>query len=56
MAKIIEQRVVITLSRIVKDSADEIENLVNQDFKENVEAVVQELVGSSVVVEIQEAD
>ena len=51
MAKIQEEIVVIRLSKLVKDNSDA-NQLTDTDFSQNVEALVQELVGDSVVVEV----
>jgi hypothetical protein len=51
MAKIQEEIVVIRLSKLVKDT-DDTGQLTDSDFSQNVEALVQELVGESVVVEV----
>jgi hypothetical protein len=51
MAKIQEEIVVIRLSKLVKD-ADDLIQITDADFSQNVEALVQELVGESVVVEV----
>jgi hypothetical protein len=51
MAKIQEEIVVIRLSKLVKDNSDA-SQLTDTDFAQNVEALVQELVGDSVVVEV----
>lgn len=52
MAKIQEEIVLIKLSKLLKNS-DEHESLTNEDFPANLEAIVQELVGDAVVVEIE---
>jgi hypothetical protein len=52
MAKIQEEIIVIRLSKLVKESISETETLTDLDFNANVEALVQELVGPAVVVEI----
>lgn len=55
MAKIVEDVLVIKLSKIVKDS-DTIESgIANPDVQAALEQVVQELVGNSVVVEVMQA-
>jgi hypothetical protein len=51
MAKIQEEIVVIRLSKLVKDN-DDVGQITDTDFAQNVEALVQELVGDSVVVEV----
>jgi hypothetical protein len=52
MAKIQEETVVIKLSKLIK-SSEEQKSLTNEDFPANLEAIVQELVGDSVVIEIE---
>jgi hypothetical protein len=51
MAKIQEQHVVIALSKLKKDS-DPDEILLPEEVLTSLEAVVQELVGDNVIVEI----
>lgn len=51
MAKIQEEVVVIKLSKLVKNLEDAAP-LTNEDFSANLEAIVQELVGDAVIVEI----
>jgi hypothetical protein len=53
MAKIQEELVVIRLSKLIKSTDDDTESLTNKDFSVNLEAIVQELVGETVVVEIE---
>lgn len=52
MAKIQEEVVIITLSKLIKDSTEDVSPLTNKDFVSNLETIVQELVGDTVVVEI----
>lgn len=55
MAKIVEDVLVIKLSKIVKDS-DTIESgIASSEVQAALEQVVQELVGNSVVVEVMQA-
>ncbi len=53
MAKIIEHVLVIKFSKIAKDSESESTAIVNADIRQALEQVAQELVGSSIVVEIE---
>ena len=55
MAKIIEHVLVIKFSKIAKDSESESTAIVNADIRQALEQVAQELVGSSIVVEIEQA-
>ena len=56
MAKMQEQYVVISLSKLLKNSDTETD-IISDDVKASIEAVVQEIVGEGIVVEIQsEAD
>lgn len=52
MAKIQEELVIIKLSRLYKDSEQEIPGIAGAEVVAGLEAVVQELVGSDVIVEI----
>jgi len=53
MAQIQEEIVVIKLSKLVKGDAQS--PLVGDDFEATVESIVQELVGSTVIVEVEKA-
>ena len=52
MAKIQEELIVIKLSKLHKDSQQQISSLSGDDVISGLEAVVQELVGSDVIVEV----
>lgn len=53
MAKIIEEIVVIKFSKLVK--SDTQETIVSADIQAALEQVAQELVGSSIIVEVESA-
>ena len=55
MARVQTEIIVVKLSKLIKDSANEV-TLVNDDFDSNLEAIVQELVGDNVLVEIEKGD
>ena len=55
MAKIVTESVVITFSKIVKDSESEVLDIAGVDVQSALEQVAQELVGDSVVVEVVKA-
>jgi hypothetical protein len=52
MAKIQEELIVIKLSKLHKDKNTQTPGLANEDVISGLEAVVQELVGNDVIVEI----
>lgn len=52
MAKIHEELVVIKLSRLHKDSEQQVPGIAGADVVAGLEAVVQELVGADVIVEV----
>lgn len=54
MAKIHEEIIVIKLSRLVKET-DQPASAVSADLISNLTAVMEELVGSGIVVEIEQA-
>ena len=54
MAKIQTEIVVVKLSKLIKDTTEDVASLTNRDFNANLEAIVQELVGENVLVEIEE--
>lgn len=53
MAQIIEENVVIKISKLVKTGTDEV--LVQPETVQALEAVAQELLGDSVIVEVEHA-
>ena len=55
MAKIISENIVITFSKIVKDTDPESNGITGPDLQAAIEQVAQELVGESVVVEVVKA-
>jgi hypothetical protein len=52
MAKVHEEIIMVKLSKLVKNS-EEPEQLTNDDFETNLEAIVQELVGDAIIVEVE---
>ena len=54
MAKMIEDVLVIKLSKLVKDS-DSSESIVTEDIQVALEQVAQELAGNGVLVEVERA-
>jgi hypothetical protein len=55
MAKIVEDHVVISISRIAKEGED-LPSLVTDEVTSTLEAVAQELVGEGAVVEVVAKD
>lgn len=53
MAQIQEEVVIIKLSKLVKDVSEGGQPLTNGDFEDTVESIVQELVDSSIIVEVE---
>ena len=51
MAKIVSENIVITFSKIIKDTESEV-LITNSDIQLALEQVAQELVGNTVVVEV----
>jgi len=51
MAKIYEEIIVIKLSKLHKEGTT-VDHLANEDLTASLEAVVQELVGADVIVEV----
>ena len=54
MAKIYTESIVITLSKLVRET-DQPASAVSEDLIGSLTAVMEELVGSSIVVEIEQA-
>lgn len=52
MAKIVEDIVIIKLSKLVKDSNSDSDALIGDEQVQAIEQVTQELVGDSVIVEV----
>jgi hypothetical protein len=53
MAKIVEDVIVIKFSKIVKDSESDTAGIAGLEVQQALEQVAQELVGDSVVVEVE---
>jgi hypothetical protein len=53
MAQIIEENIVIKVSKLVKNSSGE--NLVPEETLQALEQVAQELLGDAVIVEVEKA-
>jgi hypothetical protein len=53
MAKVQTEIIVIKLSKLIKDTTEDVASLTNKDLESNLEVVVQELVGESILVEIE---
>lgn len=53
MAKIHEEIVILRLSKLIKNDEEDITSFLNKDFNANLEDIVQELVGESILVEIE---
>lgn len=56
MAKIIEELIIIKLSRLVKDNERQLESTASEELLTSLETVVQELVGSDIIVEVSSGD
>jgi hypothetical protein len=52
MAKIQEEIIVVKVSRLLRDSDQSSEPILNDQAVENLEVVIQELAGENVLVEI----
>jgi len=52
MAKIQQEIIVIKVSKLLRDSESETADIVNESAVESLEAVIQELAGANVLVEI----
>lgn len=53
MAKILEENIVIKVSKLVRDGTGQV--LVPEETVQALEAVAQELLGESVIVEVEKA-
>jgi hypothetical protein len=54
MAKIVEDNIVVSISRIAKED-DSLSSVVNEEIVATLEQVVQQLVGEGAVVEVKTA-
>lgn len=52
MAKIQEQNIIFTVSKLVKNDDNSNEGLVSQDTIDSLQSVAEELLGDGVVVEV----
>ena len=53
MAQIQEETFVIKISKLVRSDVEDAARITDNEFVNNVTAIVQELVGDSVIVEIE---
>jgi hypothetical protein len=54
MAKVHTEVLIVKMSKLVKDKDSDSNQILNSDTKNNLEVIVQELVGENVIVEIEE--
>lgn len=54
MAKVHTEVLVIKMSKLIRDKDSNSKELINDEVKNNLETIVQELVGENVIVEIEE--
>lgn len=54
MAKVHTEVLVIKMSKLIRDKDSDSAQIVNSDTVTNLEAIVQELVGENIIVEIEE--
>jgi len=52
MAKVHEQVVIVKLSKLVRDRDSETNSLVDSEFLENAESLLQQLAGDALTVEV----
>jgi len=55
MAQIIEEVVVIKLSKLVKDPTQSTDSAITQELIATLEEVAQELVGDAIIVEVEKS-
>lgn len=55
MAKIVEEVLVVKVSKIVKDNAEDQNSILTEEIQSALEQVAQELVGENLLVEVEKA-
>jgi len=55
MAKIHEEVIVIKLSKLLKSNTEDIAVIVTKDLEDALTAVAQELAGTDIIVEVEQA-
>ena len=55
MAKIVEEVIIIKVSKLVKESEMDVAQIANEDTLTNLEVIAQELFGDNAVVEVEKA-
>lgn len=55
MAKIQEEIIVLKLSKLIKNTTEDVAQLANEEFVSNLETIVGELVGNDIIVEVEKA-
>ena len=56
MAKIQEEIYVVKLSKLIRNNQEDTITIANNNFNENLETIIQELVDENVVVEVEKYD
>ena len=56
MAKIQEEIYVVKLSKLIRNNQEDTVTIANNNFNENLETIIQELVDENVVVEVEKYD
>ena len=54
-AKIQEELYVIKLSKLIRNDEDDVAAIADNDFEGNLQAILQEMIGSGVIVEVEKA-
>lgn len=55
MAQIIEEVIIVKVSKLVKTSNGDVAQIANEETLENIEAIAQQLFGDGVIVEVEKA-
>lgn len=56
MARVHTEVIVVKLSKLIKDTSENIDPISNKDIETNLEEIVQELVGENILVEIEKGN
>jgi hypothetical protein len=56
MARIQEELYVVKLSKLIRSSDEDIEKITDNDFVSNLQAILQEMTDTSIIVEVEKLE
>lgn len=56
MAKIQEEIYIVKLSRLVKTNEEDVAAIADNDFENNLQAILQEMVSNNIIIEVEKLE